>query len=229
MTGKPKLCLFISGSGTNLQVMIDAIERGELDAEIVSVVSNKPNAYGLTRAKKHNIPTTILTYQGELSDMKDRKAYEAQLIAHIEQVKPALIQLAGWNLVLGETFLKSMKDHEIPVINQHPALLSSHLSEKVATSRGSIPVIRGIHAIQDAFTKGLPVSGFTVHQVLPGDTFDIGPIILKAEVRRHVDDTIESWEKRIRKTEYLFIVTAIKRALHVMKHGIDISQGTFPW
>lgn len=229
MTGKPKLCVFISGSGTNLQVMIDAIERGELDAEIVSVVSNKPDAYGLTRAKKHNIPTTVPTYQGKLSDMKARKAYEAQLIAHIEQVKPDLIQLAGWNLVLGETFLKSMQDREIPVINQHPALLSSHLSEKVATSRGSIPVIRGIHAIQVAFTKGLLVSGFTVHQVLPGDTFDIGPIILKAEVRRHVDDTIDSWEKRIRKTEYLFIVTAIKRALHVMKHGIDISQGTFPW
>jgi amidophosphoribosyltransferase len=229
ITGKPKLCIFISGSGTNLQIMIDAIKNGELDAEIVSVVSNKPDAYGLVRAKKYHIPTTILTYKGKRSDTKARKHYEEQLVKHIEQVKPDLIQLAGWNLVLDETFLKAMQDQQIPVINQHPALLTSDLSETVATSRGSIPVIRGAHAIQDAFTKGLHVSGFTVHQVLPGENFDIGPIILKAEVRRREDDTIDSWEKRIRETEYLFIVTAIKRALHMMKQGVDISKGGFPW
>jgi formyltetrahydrofolate-dependent phosphoribosylglycinamide formyltransferase len=227
--GKPKLSIFVSGSGTNLQMMIDAIENGELDAEIVSVVSNNPNAYGLERAKKHHIPTFVLPFEGKRSDQETRMRYEEQLMKHIDQVKPDLIQLAGWNFVFGETFLKAMQDREIPVINQHPALLPATNTDKIRTSQGIMPVHRGAHVIMDPFNQGLPVSGFTVHQLLPGDTFDNGPVILSAEVHRHTDDTLETWEKRVRETEYLFLPTAVKRILHVMKSGIDISRGTFPW
>lgn len=229
ITGKQKISFFISGDGTNLQVMIDAIEKGELSAEIVSVVSNNPDAYGLIRAKKHNIPTFIFPYKGKRSDTIARKNYEEKLLEHIKERKPDLIQLSGWNFIFGETFLKTVQNLEIPVINQHPALLTSDDSETIATSQGNIPVIRGAHAIQDAFKQELPVSGFTVHQILPGDGFDTGPVILTAEARRYSDDTSESWKKRIRETEYLFLPTAIKRVLHVMKDGIDISKGTFPW
>lgn len=229
ITGKPKICIFISGNGTNLQVMIDAIEKGELDAEIISVVSNNPDAYGLTRAKNHKIQTFILPYQGAFSNKETRKHYENELITYIKTLKPDLIQLAGWNFILSEIFLKEMQENQIPVINQHPALLTTTASETVATSQGIIPVIRGKHVIQDPFVQNLPVSGFTVHQALPDDAFDTGPIILTAEVRRHRDDTIETWEKKIRETEYLFLPTAVKRVLHVMKQDIDISQGTFPW
>lgn len=229
ISGKPKLAIFISGGGTNLQVMIDAIESGELDAKIVSVISNKSDAYGLERAKKHHIPTFVLTYEGKRSDKAARKRYEEQLIKHIEETKPDLIQLAGWNFVFGETFLGKMQELEIPVINQHPALLPSKNTDKIATSQGVMPVHRGAHVILDPFNDGLPVSGFTVHQLLPGDDFDTGPVILSAEAHRHPDDTLETWEKRIRATEYLFIVTAVKRILHVMQYGIDVSKGTFPW
>ena len=229
ITDKPKISFFISGGGTNLQVMIDAIEKGELSAEMVSVVSNNPDAYGLIRAKRHNIPTFILQYQGKRSDSKARKTYEEELLKHIKERKPDLIQLSGWNFIFGETFLKTVQDLEIPVINQHPAILTSTNSEKIATSQGNIPVIRGAHAIQDAFKQGVPVSGFTLHQILPGDRFDTGPVILTAETRRYLEDTSESWEKKIRETEYLFLPTAVKRVLHVMKNGIDISKGTFPW
>ncbi|HVA97184.1 MAG TPA: formyltransferase family protein [Candidatus Acidoferrales bacterium] len=229
ITGKPKISIFISGSGTNLQVMIDAIESGDLDAQIVSVVSNNPDAYGLTRAKKHKIPTFVLPYQGKRTDKTERMHYEEQLMQHINKVKPDLIQLAGWNFIFGDTFLKEAQAQEIPVINQHPALLSSDDAKIIKTSQGIIPVFRGAHVITDPFTQGLPVSGFTVHQILPDNEFDVGPVVLKAEVHRHPDDTSESWEKRIRETEYLFLPTAVKRVLHVLRSGIDVSRGTFPW
>jgi amidophosphoribosyltransferase len=229
ITDKPKLCIFVSGGGTNLQVMIDTIEKREMDAEIISVVTNNPDAYAIERAKKHKIPSVIIQYKGKLSDKEARKQYEKQLINHIEKVKPDLIQLAGWNFVLSESFLNAMQKMEIPVINQHPALLTTNASQMIATSQGVIPVIRGKHVIREPFEKGLPVSGFSVHQLLPGQEFDIGPVILTAEVRRHTDDTAETWEKRINETEHLFLPTAIKRVLHVMKNGIDISKGEFPW
>ena len=229
ITGKPKLAIFVSGSGTNLQVMIDAIESGELDAEIVSVISNNKDAYVIERAKKYKIPTVVLPFTGKRSDTKAREQYEEQIIAHIEKIKPDLIQLAGWSFVLGETFLKKMQEMEIPVINQHPALLPTNNANEIRTSQGIMPVYRGAHVLMEPFEQGLPVSGFTVHQLLPGDTFDNGPVILSAEVRRHQDDTPETWEKRVRETEYLFITTAVKRILHVMENGIDVSKGIFPW
>jgi len=226
---KPKISIFISGSGTNLQVIIDAIKKGELNAEIVSVVSNNPDAYGLERAKKAKIPTFVLEFKGKRTDTKARQHYEEQLLKHIDEVKPDLIHLSGWNFVLGDTFLKATQQKQIPVINQHPALLTNKKSETIATSHGIIPVFRGGHVIQDPFKQNLPVSGFTVHQVLPDDGFDTGPVILTAEAHKHSDDTLETWKKRVRETEHLFLPTAIKRVLHVMQSGIDISTGEFPW
>jgi amidophosphoribosyltransferase len=229
ITGKPKIAIFISGNGSNLQIMIDAIEKGEIEAEIVSVISNNPDAYGLTRAKKYHIPTIVLPYQGKHADKEARMRYEEQIIKHIEKIHPDLIQLSGWNFVLSGTFLKAMQDIQIPVINQHPALLSSNNAKTVATSQGYMPVFRGAHVISEPFQQNLPVSGFTVHQLLPGDEFDVGPVILTAEAHRHPDDTEETWEKRVQATEHLFLPAAVKRVLHVMKSGIDISKGEFPW
>jgi amidophosphoribosyltransferase len=227
--GEAKIVVLVSGGGSNLQAVIDAIEKGELDAKIVSVIANKADAYALERTRKHKISTFVLPYEGKYSDKAARMRYEEQLIKHIEKVQPDLIQLAGWNFILGDTFLKYAQEHEIAVINQHPALLTTNGSDQVATSQGIIPVIRGKHVIQDPFEQGLPVSGFSVHQLLPGDGFDMGPVILTAEVRRHPDDTMDSWEKRVAQTENLFIATAVKRILHVMQSGIDVSKGTFPW
>ena len=229
LVGNPKICILASGGGTNLQVMIEAIENGEIEAEIVNVISNNPDAYVLKRTKKHNIPTFVLPYKGKFSDKEARKLYEEELIKHIEQIKPDLIQLAGWNFILGETFLKAMQKKEIPVINQHPALLTTNASQNVATSQGIIPVIRGKYVLEDPFAQGLPVSGFTVHQLLPEDDFDMGPVILTAEVHRQQNDTLETWTKRVNEIQHLFLPTAIKRILHVMKQNIDISKGDFPW
>jgi amidophosphoribosyltransferase len=229
IANEPNICVFISGSGTNLQKIIDEVEKGSLKANISSVVSNNADAYGLERAKKHNIPTAVIPYEGKLKDNELRKVYDQKLIKHIKETKPDLLILAGWMMVIGEDFLKEVQKLEIPVINLHPALMSSNYSETVATSRGVMPVIRGIDAIKKAFNANLPVSGVTVHQILPGDNFDVGPIVLKAEVRRKTNDTIESWGKRMHDTEYMILPLAIKRVLHVMKYNIDISRGEFPW
>lgn len=229
-TGKQKICVFLSGAGTNLQKIIDQIEDGEIDAEITEVISNKSDAFGLIRAKRHNIATCTLPYTKKLTDKEARRAYEKQLIKEIQRITPDLILLSGWTFVLSDTFLKAVQHMGITVINHHPALLSSNFSDQVVTSRGMIPVIRGPHGCKDAFENNLPVSGITVHQVLPGDNFDVGPIIMKSEVRRKKHDTIDSFEKRLRSAEYLLLPTAIKRVIHVMNHyNIDISKGEFPW
>lgn len=226
---KPKISVFISGSGTNLQKIIDCIEDRTIDAEISSVVSNKADAYGLERAKKHKISTTVIPYTEKFSDTDARKMYDKELIKHIKETKPDLIVLAGWMMLVGEEFLKEMQNLEIPVINLHPALMTRDFSDNITTSRGRLPIIRGINAIQKTFDANLPVGGVTVHQILPGENFDIGPIILKAEVRRKHDDTPESWEKQIHEFEYMLLPAAINRLLHVMKSGIDTSHGKYPW
>ena len=228
--GKPKIFVFISGSGTNLQVIIDMINEKKINAEIVAVLSNKEDAYGLTRAKQHHIPTIILPYSEKLNDAKARQSYEKKLIQQVQLYNPDIILLSGWTFILGDTFLQAMQKTGVPIINHHPALLSQHAERVVQTSRGAIPVIRGPHGFKDAYEKNLPVSGITVHQVLPGNSVDMGPIITKAEVRRKTNDTPETFEKRIREMEYVLLPTAIKRILHVTNHhNIDISKGDFPW
>ncbi|MGH9857250.1 MAG: phosphoribosylglycinamide formyltransferase, partial [Acidobacteriota bacterium] len=229
--GKPKISVFLSGGGTNLQQIIEGIENNKIDAEIIDVVSNKADAYGLERAKKHTIPTTVLPYQGEFSDQQKRAVYDKSLINHIEKTKPDLIVLAGWMMVLGNTFLEAMQQWEIPVINLHPALMTEDHQPQVKTSKGAIPVLRGqLHEVlEQTFAQNLPLNGVTVHQIIPADIYDTGPIIISAEVSRKASDTKETYEKKIHQTEHLLLPTAIKRVLHVMQSGIDVSKGEFPW
>lgn len=229
ITGKPKIAIFISGRGTFVQDIIDEIENGTLDAEIVTILCNKPDAPGLERARKYNIPTTVLPYVNKFKDKERRKAYDEKLVKELKKINPDLLLLSGWQMILSETFLKEAQKLEIPVINHHPGLLSSDDSETVPTSRGTIPVLRGGSVWKDAFEKKLPVSGITVHQVLPGDNFDVGPILMKGEVRIRQDDTFEIWRKRMDEIEHILLPAAIKRALHVMQYEIDISHGTYTW
>jgi amidophosphoribosyltransferase len=229
LTGRPKISVFISGGGTNLQEIINAVENKDIDAEIIEVISNKEDAYGLTRAKKHNIKTSLLAFKEKLSDKKARENYSNQLLNHIKQSRPDLIVLAGWMMVLDDHFLKETQKMGIPIINLHPALMTPNFAENIQTSKGRLPVLRGAHSIKESFEKDFQVSGVTVHQILPGNKYDVGPIIMKAEVRCKPEDTLESWERKIHETEYMILPTAIKRVLHVMRNDIDISKGEFIW
>jgi len=231
ITGKPKISVFAShhSKGSNLENIINHIESGNIQAQIIDVLSSSKDSYSLVRAKNHKIPTTVIPFEGDLSDKTARENYEKLLIAHIEKTKPDMILLSGWNIVLSDFFLKKMEDLQIPVINHHPALLTSEANQEVTTSMGKIPVIRGNNKFEASFTSSIPVSGLSVHQVLPGNMYDVGPVIMKSEVRKRSEDTLETWEERNREMEYLLLPAALNRIIHVMKSGIDISKGEFPW
>jgi amidophosphoribosyltransferase len=229
LNSKQQLVVFISGSGTNLQNIIDEISVKRLNAEIVSVISNKSEAYGIQRAIKYKIPYRIIDSKGIFKDKNKRRLYEVQLTQLINECKPDLIVLAGWMLVLGDKFLNNIQEMQIPIINLHPALLTNTNEDFTTTSRGKLPVIRGAHAIKEAYDRNLPLSGVTIHQVLPGNSYDTGPIILREEVRRIEDETFDEWEAKIHESEYRVLLSAIKRVIHVLGQGIDTSRGGFPW
>lgn len=231
ISGKPKICVFASShsKGSNLENIISRIKEGTIEAEIIEVFANSKDSYSLVRAKNHKIPTTIIPFKGKLSDINARRKYDVALVNHIQEIKPDVILLSGWNYILSDLFLQKMQELQIPIINHHPALLTDDNSDKVATSQGTIPVIRGNNKFEASFKSPILVSGLSVHQVLPGNFYDVGPVIMKAEVRRRKDDTLETWELRNREMEYLLLPAALTRVLHVMKSGIDISKGAFPW
>ena len=229
LSGKPKIAILISNGGTNMQHIAEEVLAGQLDGEIVSVISNNPTAYGLERATHLGLPTTVISSVGRMKDGDARAAFEQEVASHIQAVDADIVVLAGWNKVLGNEFLQQMQQREVPVINVHPALLSQTNSGEVRTSRGKIPVVRGLHAIEKAYEANLPVSGVTVHQVLPETAYDVGPIILNEEVRRRKGESLENWETRIHEAEYRTLPTALKRLIHIMQQGIDVSHGDFPW
>ncbi len=227
--GKPKAGVFISGSGTNLQRLIDLSQAGLLRAEIPVVVSNKPGVLGLTRAERANIPTEVIAFNDELLTDERKLDLDTRLVDTIDRNGLDMVVLAGYMGILRRRVLQAAVDRQIPILNLHPALLTPDNAATIMTSRGEIPVIRGAHAIQDAFDQQLPVSGVTVHQILPGNPVDTGPIVLQREVTRGDDETPDSWEAKIHKTEYEVLPKAVNTVARALKQGYDASQGTLPW
>ena len=226
---KAKICFMISSTGTNLQNIIDLIEQGDISAEITNVIANHKNAFGLVRAQKHAIPNIAIEYSAKSTAIKDRNTYEDQLIKHILNEPPDIILLSGWDMILGDKFLKKMQEEDIGVFNHHPALLPKSSSDTVTTSRGTFPVMRG-YGFKNSYAKKLPVAGVTIHQIVPGNKVDTGPVVMQAEVRTRKNDTLKEYETRLRTMEYLLVPTAIKKILHVVHtHNISISNGYFPW
>lgn len=226
---KTQIMVMISGSGTNLEQIIEQIKNNNIDAELISVLSNNKDALGLEKAKNQNVPVSAIEYTGKFSDKIARTEYDMKLIDHIKKTKPDLIVLAGWMMILSDNFLEKVSEMEIPVINLHPALLTDNTDKTITTSRGTIPVIRGAHAIRSAYDLNLPVSGVTAHLVLPGNHYDAGPVILKEEVRIKQSETYEEFEKNIHEAEYRVLPTAIKRAVHLLKQNLDITKGKISW
>ncbi|MCE5190317.1 MAG: phosphoribosylglycinamide formyltransferase [Actinomycetia bacterium] len=178
--------VLISGSGTNLQALIDAVQRHELDASIAVVVSNKHDAFGLERARRAGIPalfvdrtafTTIAAYNHALAEALKAHAVE-------------LVVMAGYMRLLGQEVLREFSHR---VMNLHPALL---------------PAFAGASGIRDAFEYGVKVTGVTVH--FADERFDRGPIIVQEPVRIAEDDTVESLEAKIHDVEHLLIVKAVR-------------------
>lgn len=178
-----------SGSGSNMQAILDAIDAGTLDASIALVLSDVPDAYILERARKHGIPTAVIDCRG----FKTKFPEEAQLET-AESLKAAgcdLVCLAGFMRLVKQPLLDAFPDR---ILNIHPALL---------------PAFPGIAAWKQAVEAGATESGCTVHYVDAG--MDTGPVILQAKVPVLSDDTPESLHARIQVEEHRLYPEAIKR------------------
>src|SRR5437016_827423 len=209
-----RLGVLISGSGSNLQALIDAIENKQLtEVEIALVVSNNPNAYGVQRALKHNVPVIYLPWvrlagaqftvpqKGEMSES------EVKLTALLQLFKVDLIVLAGWMRILSTAFLEQFPRQ---VINLHPALLPDDGIGHIYTTQvgTQIPVFRGLHAVKQALDAGVKVTGSTVHYVTP--EVDAGPVICREEVAIVPGDTEATLHERIKAVEHRLLVEAVK-------------------
>jgi phosphoribosylglycinamide formyltransferase-1 len=187
---KKKLAVLISGNGSNLQTLIDACATNKLDAEIVVVISNQQNAYGLVRAANANLPALWIPFIKGTA----RSAYDEQLAQQLRVYKPDYIVLAGWMRLLSQSFLSHFPGK---VINIHPALPDC---------------FPGTHAIDRAFNAyqaGLIThTGVMVHYV-PDEGVDNGPVILQENVPILPEDTLETLEHRIHKTEHRLYVEAL--------------------
>ncbi len=172
------IAILASGSGSNAQAIFDKIHSGHLDAKVSLVISNRPGAMVLERAKKFSIPTLELDHK----TFADRESFDACLVQALEQCQADLIVLAGYMRILTPVFLQAFKDK---VINVHPALLPSFV---------------GAHGAADACAYGVKMSGCTVHFV--NEEVDGGAIIAQAAVPVLQEDDAASLQKRIQVLEH---------------------------
>lgn len=173
-----KIGVLISGSGSNLQAIIDRIADGSLNAEIVLVISSRPDAYGLERAAKAGIPAIALNREV----YADVKAANERIAKALKDAGAEYVIMAGYMRKVTEEVLDAYPDR---VVNLHPALL---------------PSFKGAHAIDDAFNFGVKVTGITVH--FANEDYDKGPIIAQRVVEVREDDTRDSLEERIHEAEH---------------------------
>lgn len=196
-----KIAVLISGSGSNLQALIDAIEGGQLPrVEIVLVVSNKPDAFGLQRALQHKLPALYLPW-------KQREVAEARLTTILQLFQVDLVVLAGWMRIFTPEFVTQFSGR---MINLHPALLPDNGTSKTyVTSNGTeIPAFRGLQVVKQALDAGVKVTGSTVHYVTA--EVDAGPVICREEVPIEEGDTEETLHERIKRVEHRLIVEAVR-------------------
>jgi len=181
-----KLAVLVSGRGSNLQAIIDSIDREELDAHLSIVISNTKDAMALKRAEKHGIKTIFIDPSTYLSS----KEYDKALVLKLKEFSIDLICLAGYMLILGEEVIQTF---EKKIINIHPSLL---------------PAFPGLNAQKQAINHGVKFSGCTVHFVDSG--VDSGPIILQTVVPVYDNDDEKSLSKRILEQEHYLYPKAIK-------------------
>jgi phosphoribosylglycinamide formyltransferase 1 len=183
MDKKTRLAVFVSGSGTNLQAIIDAKISS---IEIAVVLSNNPGAYAIERAKKHGISVEVVEHRNYSS----REEFEKEILTRLESYNIDLIALAGFMRILSPPFIRAWK---FRIMNLHPALL---------------PSFPGTHAAKQALDYGVKFTGCTVHFVDEG--VDTGPIILQTVVPIYDTDTEESLLGRIHKEEHRIYPEAIR-------------------
>jgi phosphoribosylglycinamide formyltransferase-1 len=180
-----RIGVLISGSGTNLQALLDAEREGALAASVSLVISNKPDAGGLARARASGVEALVLSHR----DYASREGYDAALVAALRAREVELVVLAGFMRIVTPVFLDAFPHR---VLNVHPSLL---------------PAFAGIDAQAQAIAAGVRVSGATVHLVDAG--MDTGPILAQTPVPVFDHDTIASLQARILREEHRLLVGAV--------------------
>jgi phosphoribosylglycinamide formyltransferase-1 len=207
-----RLGVLISGDGSNLQALINAIEQNELpNVQIALVVSNKADAYGIQRALRHHIPVIYLPWEKRsamLASHASMFACETTLTALLHLFNVDLIVCAGWMRIFTPAFVSQFPRR---MINLHPALLPDNgAGDTFTTNDGTvIPVFRGLHVVRQALQAGVRITGSTLHYVTP--EVDAGPVICRAEVAIEPDDTEESLHERIKMVEHRLIVEGVRK------------------
>jgi phosphoribosylglycinamide formyltransferase 1 len=184
-----RIGVLISGRGSNLQAIIDAIAQGELDATIAVVISNVAGAQGLVRARAAGIDTLVMPHR----QWPDRESYDRTVADELRSRNVALVCLAGFMRLLGPDFLAAFPDR---VLNIHPSLL---------------PAFPGLDAQRQAFEHGVKIAGASVHLVTT--ELDAGPIVMQGSVPVLADDTPRTLAARILDVEHRIYPEAIARVL----------------
>ena len=202
MAEKLPIAVLISGGGTNLQAIIDAIAGNRLDAKIEVVLSNRADAFGLVRAKNHGIPTEILDHKA----FPSREAYDQAVVDLLRARSVQLVALAGFMRLLSPVLVRAFSNR---IMNIHPALL---------------PSFPGLHVQKKALEHGVRFSGCTVHFV--NEACDEGPIIIQAVVPVFPDDSEEQLAERILQQEHRIYPRAIQLyaegRLHVVGRKVTV-------
>ena len=200
------LGVLISGRGSNLVAILDAIDRGSLDATLKVVASNKPDAAGLARAKERGFPTVYLDPKPFAREANPREAYDLAMGALLQQYEVEYVALAGYMRIVTPALIRM---YPSKILNIHPSLL---------------PAFPGLEAQRQALEWGTKVSGCTVHLVTEG--VDEGPIILQAAVPILEGDTVESLSARILEKEHECYPQALQlmaeKRLHVEGRTVHI-------
>ena len=184
-TGRLRIAVLVSGSGTNLQSILDAAKRGDVPVEIALVSSNREGVPALARAERAGVPSLTIAHR----DYPDREAFDQKLVDALRAAQVSLVVLAGFMRLLSPAFIEAFPSR---IINIHPGLL---------------PAFPGTHAVRQALTHGVKIAGCTVHFV--DAQTDSGPIIAQAAVPVLDDDDERSLSARILREEHRILVDAL--------------------
>ena len=186
---KARIAILISGRGSNMIALADAVRGGSIpNAEVAIVISDQPNAAGLDQAKKRRLETLVIERRG-----RTREEHDRQIVAELRERKIDLVCLAGYMRVLSSEFINTYRGR---ILNIHPSLL---------------PSFPGLNAQKQALDEGATISGCTVHYV--DETLDGGPIIVQRDVPVYEGDTVEILSERILIEEHKLYPEAVKRVL----------------
>jgi phosphoribosylglycinamide formyltransferase-1 len=188
------LGVLISGRGSNLQAILDAIDEGRLDAYVAIVISNKDDAPGLERARKAGATTAVLSHE----DYDSREAFDEAVLGRLSEHDVEVVCLAGFMRILSPVLVRAFPNR---ILNIHPSLL---------------PAFVGLHAQKQALEHGVKVSGCTVHLV--DEELDHGPILLQQTVPVLEDDTEETLSARILEKEHKLYTEAVRLVLDGKVH-----------